>query len=38
MRVDTNDAAHRIMYVMLDTPCKLVFNTVRQLNKPAQTA
>jgi len=26
------------MYVMLDTPCELVFNTVRQLNKPAQTA
>jgi len=26
------------MYVMLDTRCELVFNTVRQLNKPAQTA
>jgi len=26
------------MYVMLDTRCERVFNTVRQLNKPAQTA
>jgi hypothetical protein len=36
--VRSDNVARRIMYVMLDTRCELVFNTVRQLNKPAQTA